>query len=369
MTQPRPPLPDIRDIVRDLASTPERVEDICFELFPAGYVQEGRRFRIGSLAGDEGQSLSVLLSPDRATGKLGNWKDFSTGEGGDILDLVAQVIYGGDKKAAFRWALDRLKIKRMDPAAYERHNRDAERRAKERAKEARRRDAEKKASAWRIWHDEASATIFDTPVEFYLRDRGIRLQDAPSTGSLRFHPDLPLPYRRGSAPAMVAAVVSPQGVFLGCHRTYLVCRASGLWDRYREDEDGIDGKAFLGPISGGYISISKGASGQSLGKAPEGDKALIIEGIEDALVMAIARPDFRVLAALSLGNLGMIRLPAAVKTRVFFLDNDEHPQALAGAEKAMAAQTAYARADGAELRALKLSNAKDPNEFIRKVKA
>lgn len=362
----RPPLPDIHDVIRDLASSPERVEDICFELFPQGFVQEGRRFRIGSLAGDEGQSLSVLLSADPATGKLGNWKDFSTGEGGDVLDLVAQVLYGGDKRSAFRWALDRLKIKRMDPAAFERHSREAERRAKERAKEARRREAEKKATAWRIWHGEASPALFDTPLEFYLRDRGIALSAAPSTGALRFHPDLALPYRRGFAPAMVAAVVSPRGEFLGCHRTYLICRDNGRWDRLREEVDGIDGKAFLGPISGGYISLSKGPSAKTLANAPEGDRAILIEGIEDGLIMAIARPDFRVLAGLSVGNLGAIRLPPAVKERVLFLDNDEEPQALAGAEKAKASQAAFARADGAVLKALKLKGAKDPNEFIRK---
>lgn len=366
MAQTRPELPDIRDVIRDLASSPEKVEDMCFEFFPEGYVHNDR-FRIGSLAGDAGQSLSVLLHPAPGTGKIGNWKDFSTGEGGDILDLAAQVLYAGDKKAAFRWALDRLKIRRMDPQAYKQHSREAERHAKERAKEAAKKEGEKKANAWRVWHDEATPIIADTPVEFYLRDRGIRLSDAPSTGALRFHPDLPLPYRRGFAPAMVGIVVSPAGDFLGCHRTYLTCRADGTWDRFREELDGIDGKFFLGGIGGGYVSISKGPSGKTLANAPDGDKGLMIEGIEDAIIMAITRPDFRVLACLSVGNMAAIRLPAAIRERVLFLDNDEHPQALAGAEKAKAAQMEFARADGATLRVVKLTAAKDPNDLLRKM--
>lgn len=54
-------------------------------LYPNGFVERPgeRRFRIGDVYGAEGQSVSVALSGE----KKGCWYDFSTGEGGDILDL------------------------------------------------------------------------------------------------------------------------------------------------------------------------------------------------------------------------------------------------------------------------------------------
>lgn len=59
-----------------------QAEGICCELFPAG-ARDGAEFRIGSLAGESGKSLSINL-------RSGKWKDFASGDcGGDLISLWA----------------------------------------------------------------------------------------------------------------------------------------------------------------------------------------------------------------------------------------------------------------------------------------
>lgn len=55
---------------------------IVEHLLPQGK-KAGKEWKAGSVAGEAGQSLSVCLSG----AKRGVWKDFSAGEGGDLLDL------------------------------------------------------------------------------------------------------------------------------------------------------------------------------------------------------------------------------------------------------------------------------------------
>lgn len=55
---------------------------IAEHLLPGGKRKSGE-WKAGSVSGDEGQSLSVRLSGSKA----GVWKDFATGESGDLLDL------------------------------------------------------------------------------------------------------------------------------------------------------------------------------------------------------------------------------------------------------------------------------------------
>lgn len=62
----------------------DRAADVAEYLLPEGKRASGE-WRVGSIAGEPGQSLSV-----RITGaKKGVWKDFNTGEGGDLIDLWA----------------------------------------------------------------------------------------------------------------------------------------------------------------------------------------------------------------------------------------------------------------------------------------
>ena len=56
---------------------------ICQELYPDGRIESGH-FKIGSLEGEAGRSLSVILTGDRA----GMWTDFATSDHGDLIDLI-----------------------------------------------------------------------------------------------------------------------------------------------------------------------------------------------------------------------------------------------------------------------------------------
>lgn len=349
-------LMDVKDIVHLLTG---HAETICRKILPGG-VKAGPHWQCGSLAGEKGQSLKVMLRGRQP----GNWRDFSAGEGGDILDLIARALYAGDKRMALTWAKDFLGLDKADPdelrAAQQRI--EVERK---RAAEADQRDAEKKRSyCWQVWGVEGVKDLAGTPVEAYLAGRGIDLAACPSTGSLRWHRDLPHGPSRQRLNAMVAAVVTPEGKFSGIHRTYLELRG-GRWLKAFPQNQRL-AKMGLGRWGGGYVSISKGASGKSLAEAPEGDHAILTEGIEDALCLAIEVPEARVLACLSLGNIGKIRLPPQIGRVTIFGDNDE-----GDGERAQLARAAQEQADRhKDVRiARPPAGFKDANDYLRGIKA
>lgn len=72
-----------KDIAAALAA---RAESVAEMLLPGGK-RKGGEWEAGSVAGDAGQSLKVRLTG----GKAGVWKDFATGQGGDLLDLWCAV--------------------------------------------------------------------------------------------------------------------------------------------------------------------------------------------------------------------------------------------------------------------------------------
>jgi len=71
------------EIARRLAIDPEAV---CRHLLPAGN-RQGREWKVGSVAGEPGESLGVVLEGTKA----GVWCDFAAGLSGDLLDLWRQV--------------------------------------------------------------------------------------------------------------------------------------------------------------------------------------------------------------------------------------------------------------------------------------
>ena len=75
------------------------IESICRELFPAGK-KSGREFKIGSLSGESGDSMSINT-------KTGMWADFATGEKGGILRLI-QLARNTDIKSAADWLASKI---------------------------------------------------------------------------------------------------------------------------------------------------------------------------------------------------------------------------------------------------------------------
>lgn len=79
-------------------------EQVVLMLLPNGK-KNGKYWRVGSVDGDEGQSLAVHLHGDKA----GNWSDFATGEFGDLIDLWANT-KGLDIGGAIREVKDYLGV-------------------------------------------------------------------------------------------------------------------------------------------------------------------------------------------------------------------------------------------------------------------
>lgn len=352
MSAPRPI--SVREIVHGLSAASR---DVCRELFPQG-AETYLRYTVGSLAGEPGQSLSIYLRGP----KPGNWQDFNAappGNRGDILDLVSHTLFGGNKGEAVIWAKRFLGIDSASPADMKMYRRQvkAKRQTAEAAAQAEHK--KRRGAAWRIWGVEAGAEIRDTPVDLYLSARGIELDRVPSHGALRYHSELVDSKTGELLPAMVATICDARGKFMGCHRTFLEWSE----DRNCYVKASIDApKRCLGSVMGGHISINKGSSKKPLSKAPQGDTALICEGIEDALTLAMACPETRVLCAVTLGNMAEIEIPKPVTTRILFKDNDA-PGSQAAAAFANAVKRHAAQCD--DVRIAQVPGAKDANEFLQ----
>jgi hypothetical protein len=94
----------------------DRVEVLAAYLLPHGYLENRRWWRCGDISGSEGQSLAVELSGP----KRGRWRDYATGEGGDMLDLIhhsPRANCHGDRLGALRWAQQYLRAPVHEPRA------------------------------------------------------------------------------------------------------------------------------------------------------------------------------------------------------------------------------------------------------------
>jgi hypothetical protein len=292
----------------------DRIGPLCTELLPAG-VRQGAEWRIGSVAGEPGKSLCVHLSGAKA----GLWCDFSADDlRGDALDLVAQVLFRGDKAQAVKWSRRWLGLDRSEAAALgfalgssKEQRRDAVKRRDEAAHD----DAQRQRRAAAIFLA-GQPSLAGTPAAAYLASRAIDLaQLGRQPRALRYHPSLWNEETQRHWPALVAAITNAEGRMVAVHRTWLLPNGSGKAPLR-------DPKMTLGRYAGGCIRLWRGASGKALKDAPAGDLLVISEGIEDGLSVAVELPEYRVLAAVSLSNLRNIELPAAIDTITIMAQND-----------------------------------------------
>jgi phage/plasmid primase-like uncharacterized protein len=202
------------------------------------------------------------------------------------------------------------------------------------------RDAEQKAQqhrnrewAMRIWNESRPAT--NTPVQTYLRSRGITI--APPL-TLRFHPAL-LHRPSGLAwPAMIAVVTLDRAI-LGVHRTWLKQDGSGKAPVEHQ-------KMSLGPVHGGAVRL-----------APVADRLMVAEGIETALsvMQAVGGSTW---AALSEAGMRALVLPPEVQDVIVCADGD------AVGEHAATMAAVRWRSEGREVRIAKAPPGKDFNDLL-----
>lgn len=318
--------PDIALVARGLAG---HIQSLAAELFPHGH--EDRRagqWCVGSLAGEPGQSLRIELRGERR----GLWIDHADRSlGGDALDLVAQALFNGSRADAWRWGCDWLGLGEADDAAA----RPVRRPPPPTPSEPEETPEAKRQRAFGRWLS-AQQKIAGTPVEAYLAGRGIDLQRlGRQPGALRYHPELFTDGRHW--PAMVALIQDGAGRPIGCHRTFLARDDAGRWGKAPV---GQNGRKVLGLTLGGIIPLWRGASGRALRDAPDGDHAVLVEGIEDGLTIALAAPEFRVIACISIGNLAQLVLPPAIRTVTIAGDNDPETITVRGVERPHPARSA-----------------------------
>lgn len=302
------------------------IERLAAELLPLGKREGNDWVEASSKHGGLGDGLRVCIRGSKA----GIWRHFGQDVGGDGLDLVAWLLFRGDKKEAYRWALNWTGLGTADVAQLERARRtaDASRAAARARAEA---DAEQAAaSAFRLWLS-AEPRIAGTPVEYYLAGRGIDLAAlGRQPRAIRYHPELWCAEAGTKLPAMVTRIDGAGGQAVALHRTFLRQTGPHEWGKAALEYP----KKVKGSFKGGAIRLWRGASGKPINEAPAGEIVDVTEGIEDGLSVVMADPDCRVIAAVSIDNMGNLVLPEQLRTVRLWRQNDTHPATIAAFDRA-----------------------------------
>lgn len=190
----------------------------------------------------------------------------------------------------------------------------------------------KREEARAIWLAGRSLEPGD-PVWRYLAGRAIDLAVLGRVpGALRYHPRCWHTKLRWHFPAMVAAVSDDSaeaGGHLSTHCTFLEEQSDGtvtaIGDHITGGHKRLRRRCY-GSYRGGSIKLTRGASGKGWRHAPDGDRAISGEGIEDTLTGALLFPAHRAFAGISGGNYKNISLPSGIREVILLWQNDERKQ-------------------------------------------
>ena len=311
------------------------------DLLPNGH-RAGNKWMASGIS-DHGKSASLFVHLSGS--RIGHWCDMGNAapgeERGDMIDLL-RLVLGLDARGAVDEAKRRLGIQdEFTPGAAKPDAALLAARAEEARARAEARQADEDAEiAVKIRRAKAlflsgEALSAGSPADAYLQGRAIRpLESWP--GSLRWHPEVWCTPERCKVPAMLAAIYRADGSQVGTHRTFLQRDPKRGWVKIASP----NAKMVLGTMWGGFIPINKGSSGKSMAKMAQGEPVYVTEGIEDALVVRMMKPSARVIAAISLGNIGAIVLPPAARVLVVVADRDPSAKAQEQLERAIAQQQA-----------------------------
>ena len=267
------------------AALADQAETVCRHFLPNGRKQ-GNYWIAGNIDGARGRSLVVRLA---GAGRIGKWNDYSTGDHGDLLDIVQHRTGAATMTEAI--ALARAFLAFPDTPRS--------------PKSAGAPDSyDGTAVGRRIWQH--CRPIADTHAEAYLNARAIRRCRFPA---LRFHPALTYRHEDRSErfPALVAAVTEPDGRIHAIHRTYL--------DPSRPTKAAVaHPRKTLGRVHGHAVRFRN--------ITPGNETLVVAEGIETLLSIAAAMPTAASAAALSAGNLSAFTPPPDAQRIVIARDND-----------------------------------------------
>lgn len=266
----------------------------------------------------------------------GAWKEYDSDEKGDVIDLIAYA-RRCTKAEAIAWAKDFLGLRDLDPATRAR----LEAQAKAKQERARQAEAEERAAKQRRAFDLWLAGRKLAPGSLawrYLTGRAIDLSELvnaeadlkDSATSLRYWG----PREPGFdwlGPAMLAPIRQVTGEITGVHATFLLPDGTGK-------APVPNPKLMLGTKQGGFVRLSRGASGlpfEDVAKTSLVEPLVLGEGIETCLSAAIALPEARVWAALDLGNMASLPFRPEIRPLVILKENDVKPAALDQRQRVM----------------------------------
>lgn len=270
------------DIAAALAT---QAETVCRHYLPNGRKQ-GNYWIAGDIDGARGRSLVVRLS---GSSRIGKWNDYSTGDHGDLLDIVRHRTGAASVTDAIAHARAFLALPDTPRSPRSAGKPDS---------------WDGTAAARRIW--QRCRPIADTLAEAYLQARAIRRCRFPA---LRFHPALTYRHedRTERFPALVAAITEPDGRIHGIHRTYLDPARTAKADVPHP-------RKTLGRVHGYAVRFRN--------VTPGNETLVVAEGIETLLSIAAAMPTAGSAAPLSAGNLSAFTPPPDARRIVIARDND-----------------------------------------------
>ncbi|WP_296739713.1 toprim domain-containing protein [Mesorhizobium sp.] len=269
-------------------------EAVCRRYLSSGK-RAGRYWLVGDARNNPGRSMYVRLTgPKTGKGAAGKWTDASTGEHGDLLDVIREVLRLADFEDVADEARHFLSLPHPEPEKMRTPTGRTSARAPSGSPEASR----------RLFA--MSQPIGGTLAEIYLSGRAIT--SLVGVTALRYHPRCYYKPDEHSPteiwPAIVASVTDLDGRQTGAHRTWL-------------NPDG-SGKAL--------VESPRRAMGDLLGHGVRfgvaGDVLAAGEGIETVLSPRQVLPHMPMLAALSAAHLAAILFPPTLRRLYVLRDRD-----------------------------------------------
>jgi len=271
----------------------DHAEAVCREYLSNGQ-RVGNYWIVGDVRNTEGRSMHVRLKTN-AKGLAGKWVDEATAEFGDLLDVIREscgLVEFRDVADEARRFLAMPRPQAQAPGAS--HQSAAVRGSPEAAR--------------RLFA--MSRPIAGTLAERYLAGRGILL--AACERAVRFHPGC---YYRDLVtgemqplPALIAAVIGPDGVLTGLQRTWLDPASAGK-------AQVVDPRRSLGHLLGNgiWLGLDPGAPVPVMAAG---------EGFETMASLRTVMPTLPVAAATSANHLAGLTFPPGCRRLYIAADAD-----------------------------------------------
>jgi hypothetical protein len=301
-----------------------RIRHLVKELLADGYFSGSYYMARNPLRADKrAGSLWVKI----AGSGIGAWRDEADQSmKGDVINLVATFAGLPDMRQTRLWCMSFLGW----GGGMARDQLDAKRKAAQYVAEqeerlAKQTLAEARSHAFGLFIN--AKPIIDTPVEYYLASRGIDLSVfARPPGCLRFLPNARHRDEEGGEsfwPCMLAAMNDERGRIAAVHRTWLAQEGKGK-------APVTPNKKIWPSFKGCVIRINRGETGLNPEEAARRGRRgplVAVEGIEDALTLAMAAPEYRIWAAGTLGNLANIPKLPCISDLILYRDRDASSEA------------------------------------------